>query len=184
MADYSLISARSRPILFGALLLGLAGCGGDDMESSSLIPWPDKRATGAEPGQAAPNFVLETSDGTPLTLASLTGTQPLVVNFLATWCANCMEEMGLLVDLHESGVPVLGVNLREEPETVQGLMDRTGAGFPILLDRTGKVTRAYKVVNLPATVVLAPDGRIATITRGPISADGIRESVAAALDRG
>jgi peroxiredoxin len=184
MSDSSLISARARPLLLGALLLGLAGCGGDDMESSSLIPWPDKRSTGAEPGQSAPNFALHTADGARLDLASLIGAQPLVVNFLATWCANCMEEMDLLVDLHESGVPVLGVNLREEPDTVQGLIDRTGAHFPILLDRTGKVTRAYKVVNLPATVVLAADGRIASITRGPITADGIRAAVSAARGGG
>lgn len=181
MSSQRLMSARSRPLLLGGLLLGLAGCGGDDATSDAgVIPWPDKRATGAEPGNAAPNFGLQTPDSTRLELATLTGKRPLVVNFLATWCANCMEEMDILVDLHDSGVPVLGVNLREEAETVRSLIERTAARFPILLDRTGKVTRAYKVVNLPATVVLDAQGRIASVTRGPISATGIRDAVAAA----
>jgi peroxiredoxin len=181
MSSQRLISARSRPLLLGGLLLGLAGCGGDGGQSDAgIIPWPDKRATGAEPGNAAPNFALQTSDSTRLELAALTGSRPLVVNFLATWCANCMEEMDVLVDLHDSGVPVIGVNLREEAETVRSLIERTAARFPILLDTTGKVTRAYKVVNLPATVVLDVRGRIGSVTRGPITATGIREAVVAA----
>ena len=144
------------------------------------MSWPDKRSTGAEPGNVAPNFALQTADSTRLELAALTGSQPLVVNFLATWCANCMEEMDILVELHERGVQVLGVNLRETADTVTSLIERTAARFPILLDSTGKVTRAYKVVNLPATVVLDAQGRISSVTRGPISAAGIREAVAAA----
>jgi peroxiredoxin len=128
------------------------------------VSWPDKRSTGAEPGNAAPNFTLQTPDDTRLELAALTGSQPLVINFLATWCANCMEEMDILVDLHESGVQVLGVNLREKADTVTSLIERTAAGFPILLD----------------TVVLNAEGRIVSVTRGPITATGIRDAVAAA----
>ena len=182
MSSHQLISARSRPLLLGGLLLGLAGCGGGDAPSdhSGPVSWPDKRSTGAEPGNAAPNFTLQTPDDTKLELAALTGSQPLVINFLATWCANCMEEMDILVDLHESGVQVLGINLREKADTVTSLIERTAARFPILLDTTGKVTRAYKVVNLPATVVLNAEGRIVSVTRGPITATGIRDAVAAA----
>src|SRR4029079_16746086 len=114
----------------------------------------------AEPGNAAPNFTPQTPDDTRLELAALTGSQPLVINFLATWCANCMEEMDILVDLHESGVQVLGVNLREKADTVTSLMKRPAAGFPLLRDCTGKLARAYKVVTLPPTGVLNAEGRI------------------------
>ncbi len=88
-----------------------------------------------------------------------------------------MEEMDILVNLQRDGVQVLGVNLRESAETVQDLIDKTEAGFPIVLDSTGKVTREYKVVNLPATVVLTREGRISSVVRGPITADGIRQAV-------
>lgn len=182
MTARNLISMRSRPLLLASLVIALGACRSDDADETGagLIAWPDNRPIGAEPGDTAPNFGLSSPDGQSLEMASLIGTQPLVINFLATWCANCMEEMDILVNLHQGGVQVLGVNLREEPETVQRLIERTNAHFPILLDRTGKVTRAYKVTNLPATVVLTAEGRVSSVTRGPITAEAIREAVAAA----
>jgi peroxiredoxin len=176
-------SRRTSLLGLGALAFGLGACGGDDdsdSDTGGLVDWSDGRETGPEPGQVAPNFRLTDANGTETELASLTGTTPLVVNFLATWCANCMEEMDVLVNLHNEGTPVLGVNLRESADTVSKLAADTGATFPILLDTTGKVTRAFKVVNLPATVVLRADGTIANVTRGPITAEGIRTSVAEA----
>lgn len=181
MGEARKVSVRARPLLLGALAVGLGGCGfGGGESDSSIIPWPDKASTGAEHGDRAPNFALKTSAGEPIEMASLTGVRPLVINFLATWCANCMEEMDVLVKLHRDGVQILGVNLREKPATVQSLIKRTGAEFPILLDETGTVTRAYKVVNLPATVVLTAAGEIASVTRGPVTDPGLRDAVATA----
>ncbi len=177
------LDSRARVLGLGALLLGLGACGGDDENGDAdagLIGWPDDRDTGPEPGDTAPNFRLADPAGTEHELARLTGGQPLVVNFLATWCVNCMEEMDILVNFQREGGQVLGVNLRESADTVRKLIDETGAGFPIVLDTTGKVTREFKVVNLPATIVLTREGRISSVTRGPISAEGIRQSVAEA----
>jgi len=102
-----------------------------------------------------------------------------VVNFLATWCANCMEEMDALQQVHAQGVTVVGVNLRESPDTVSKLISDSQATFPIALDRDGKVTRGYKIVNLPGTVVLKPDGTISDVIRGPITVDSLLEAVRA-----
>jgi peroxiredoxin len=157
----------------------LAACGGsDDGKDSSfgLTGWPDGQKTGAEPGSIAPNFSLESASGDTVTLAGFTG-KPVVVNFLATWCANCMEEMAALQAVSASGVQVIGVNLRESRETMQGLIASSGATFPIALDQTGKVTRAFKIVNLPGTVVLKPDGTISTVIRGPIDQQTLLEAV-------
>lgn len=146
----------------------LAACGGSGSDDASgLTRWPDGRKTGAEPGMSAPHFSLTGSDGQEVTLSAFAG-QPVVLNFLATWCANCMEEMDALQAVRASGVQVVGVNLRESRETVQQLIASTDATFPIALDPTGKVTRAYKIVNLPGTVVLKADGTISTVIRGPI----------------
>lgn len=160
----------------------LAACGGgsDDNDSGwGLTDWPEGGKTGAEPGDLAPNFRLEAPDGATIELASYTG-QPVVVNFLATWCANCMEEMDALQQVHEQGVTVVGVNLRESSGTVSKLISDSQATFPIALDRDGKVTRAYKVVNLPGTAVLNADGTISTVIRGPITVDSLLEAVNAA----
>ena len=162
----------------------LAGCGGsNDGKNSSfgLTNWPDGQKTGAEPGDTAPNFSLESATGDIVSLASFAG-KPVVVNFLATWCANCVEEMAALQEVSASGVQVIGVNLRESRETVQELLASSGATFPIALDQTGKVTRAFKIVNLPGTVVLKPDGTIATVIRGPIDEQTLLDAVRDAGD--
>jgi peroxiredoxin len=167
-----------------ALLLAvttLAACGGDDTNESGfgLTGWPDGGSTGAAPGDLAPNFTLAASDGSTITLSDYVGEsgQPVVVNFLATWCPNCMEEMDALQAVHAAGVTVIGVNLRESAGTVAKLITDTGATFPIGLDETGKVTREYKVINLPGTAVLRADGTISTVIRGPITEESLMDAV-------
>lgn len=175
-------SMRSRVVALPALALALASCGGSDdksADSSGLIDWPDDRSTGAAIGDTAPNFKLATSDGSEVVLADSVANGPVVVNFLATWCANCMEEMDILVTLASEGHSVIGVNLRESAETVAKLATDTGATFPILLDESGRVTREYKVLNLPATAIINTDGTITSFTRGPIELDAMREALGA-----
>lgn len=167
--------------IVGVTVLAACGGGGSDENDSGwgLTDWPEGGKTGAAPGDLAPNFRLEAPDGSTIELASYTG-QPVVVNFLATWCANCMEEMDALQEVHAQGVTVVGVNLRESADTVTKLLSDTQATFPIALDRDGKVTRGYKIVNLPGTVVLKPDGTVSTVIRGPITVDSLLEAVNAA----
>ena len=168
-------------LLAPAFVLTLAGCGGDDGGESGygVIDWPDGTDNGAAPGEQATNFRLETPDGTDLVLADQIGA-PMVVNFLASWCPNCMEEMEALEAVHLQGVPVIGVNLRESADTVTKIKTDSGATFPIGLDTTGKVTRAFKIINLPGTVVLRADGTIETVIRGPITEESLLEAVQAA----
>lgn len=163
----------------------LAACGGGSSSGNNsgfgLTDWPEGGKTGAAPGDLAPNFRLEAPDGSTIELASFTG-QPIVVNFLATWCANCLEEMDALQEVHAQGVTVIGVNLRESSDTVTKLIADSQATFPIGLDRDGKVTRAFKVINLPGTAVLMPDGTVSTVIRGPITVDSLLDAVNEAQD--
>lgn len=164
-----------------AFILTLTACGGDDGNESGfgVIDWPDGANNGAAPGERATNFRLETPDGTELVLAEQIG-EPLVVNFLASWCANCMEEMAALQAVNDQGVRVIGVNLRESADTVTKIKTDSNSSFPIGLDTTGRVTRAFKVTNLPGTVVLRADGTVDTVIRGPITEESLLEAVAAA----
>lgn len=163
--------------MVAAVVLAACGGGSDDGDSGyGLTDWPEGGKTGAAPGDLAPNFRLEAPDGSTIELASFTG-QPIVLNFLATWCANCMEEMEALQQVHAQGVTVVGVNLRESSGTVSKLIRDSGATFPIALDRDGKVTRGFKVINLPGTVVLTADGTVSTVIRGPITVDSLLDAV-------
>jgi peroxiredoxin len=157
----------------------LTGCGGEAEPSSGLVEWPNRAGEEVGPaiGMLAPNFVLPTVAGEILTLSEATGS-PIVLNFFASWCASCREEMAMFEQANQDGTTVIGVDLREKSEVVQALADETGATFPLALDRTGEVTRAYKVTNLPATYLLDAEGRVVTMVRGPLNEEGLESLLA------
>lgn len=109
----------------------------------------------------------------PLELADLEGKRhrladyrgkAVVVNFWATWCVPCRDEMPSLERLRASveGRPVviLAVNLAEPDSRVRKFLDATPVRFPILMDRDAAVAKAWQAKLLPATYVLGPDGAI------------------------
>ncbi|MCC6790612.1 MAG: redoxin domain-containing protein [Thermomicrobiales bacterium] len=173
-----------RPRLISVVILlsvVLAGCGGGGDKSVSdqfgLIDWPTdaSAATGPQVGDRAPNFKLETPDGQTVELAQYAG-QPVFLNFFASWCANCREEMAAFEAESQSGTIVIGIDYRESAETVTKLAAETGATFPIGLDRDTEVSReGFKVTNLPATILIDADGIIRSIVRGPIDDERIEE---------
>lgn len=168
------------PILFVIVLLA-ASCGGGDSKTPGfgVVDWPSgtEGDVGPEIGNRAPNFRLESpTGGEPVELASTVSTgQPVLLNFWATWCANCVEEMQTLSAANGNGVTVLGVNLREGDEAVNKLAAEAGTSFPLAMDRKGTVTREYRVTNLPVTVLIDGNGFVREIVRGPIDADRIAE---------
>lgn len=176
---------RKRATLCTIVLLTavvLAGCGGGDgpADGLGLIEWPEAAGvdTGPEIGQRAPNFRLESPAGQPIELASYAG-RPVLINFFASWCANCREEMQALEAASREGVAVIGVDYRESAETVTRLVAETGVTFPVGLDRDTEVSRqGYRVTNLPVTVVIDREGIIREIVRGPVDEARIAELVA------
>jgi peroxiredoxin len=187
MIRAALFATRTRRLFATGLMaftvvLAMTGCGGGTSASVGLIDWPDSVAeVGPAIGMRAPNFSLPTADGETLTLAEQTGA-PLVLNFFASWCTSCREEMALFEQASRDGSTILGVNLREKPEVVQALATETGATFPLALDRSGEVTRAYRVTNLPATFLLDEEARVITIVRGPLDEEGLTTLLAMAYD--
>lgn len=174
---------RSLLALGGALVLVvlLTACGGGAGRSElGVIAWPgDGGQTGPQPGQRAPNFRLERVTGETVALADYLG-QPVLLNFFASWCANCREEMAALDAASKQEVTVIGVNLRESRETVTRLAAETGASFPLLLDRKGAVTRAYRVSNLPVTFAIDASGTVRDVVLGPVDADRLDALIRAA----
>lgn len=175
---------RSILALGGALsllvLLTACGGGGASQGEFGVIAWPGGGGqTGPRPGQRAPNFRLERVSGETVALADYLG-RPILLNFFASWCANCQEEMAVLDAASKHEVTVLGVNLRESPETVTRLATETGASFPLLLDRKGVVTRAYRVTNLPVTFAIDESGIVRDVVLGPVDAERLDALIRAA----
>lgn len=118
---------------------------------------------------AAPDFTLRAADGPNVRLQEQRG-RVVMVNFWATWCGPCRQEMPHLNRLYEkyrgSGFTLLGVNIDEDPRAATELAKKLGVTFPVLLDTDKKVSRLYDMSAMPATVVIDRDGKVRYLHRG------------------
>ena len=121
------------------------------------------------PSAPAPDFTLRRLDGPNLRLQEQRG-QVVLVNFWATWCGPCRQEMPHLNRLYEkyrpSGFVLLGVNIDENERAAAELATRLGLKFPVLLDTDKRVSRLYDLHAMPATVLIDRDGRARFLHRG------------------
>jgi peroxiredoxin len=126
-------------------------------------------ATAPAPNVVAPDFTLRGADGRTLHLQQLRG-QVVLVNFWATWCGPCREEMPRLQALYDkyraSGFTLLGVNVDEDPRNALGIAQKLKVSFPVLLDTDKAVSRQYDMGSMPATVLIDRDGRVRFLHRG------------------
>ena len=117
----------------------------------------------------APDFTLPTLEGPNLRLGEQQG-KVVLVNFWASWCGPCRQEMPALEELHRRysrlGFTVLGVNVEQDPDNARGYLDDLPVSFPVLLDSQNEVTRTYQVSAMPSTVIVDRDGRVRYIHEG------------------
>ena len=112
----------------------------------------------------APEFELKDPAGKQLSLRQLRG-KVVFLNFWATWCVPCIEEMPamekLYRELKKDGLVILAVNIQEGPERVKEFFSKHNLTFSALLDRNGKVSELYQAWALPVSVVINKRGEIA-----------------------
>jgi peroxiredoxin len=117
----------------------------------------------------APDFTLHAADGHNLRLQELRG-QVVLVNFWATWCGPCREEMPQLNRLYEkyrgSGFTLLGVSVDDDANNAVAVARRLGVSFPVLLDTDKTVSKLYDLATMPSTVLIDRDGRVRYLNRG------------------
>ena len=117
----------------------------------------------------APDFTLKSASGANLRLQEQRG-QVVLVNFWATWCGPCRQELPHLNSLYDkyraSGFVLLGVNIDDDPRLATALAAKLGLRFPVLLDADKKVSRVYDMSAMPATLLIDRDGRVRHIHRG------------------
>jgi thiol-disulfide isomerase/thioredoxin len=118
----------------------------------------------------APNFTLQSLDGAPLSLASQKG-NVVMINFWATWCVPCRQEMPHLQALYEKyqglGFELLAVNVeKDNADGARKWLGETPVTFPVLVDPNNEVTKLYKVQTMPTTVLIGRDGTMRFIHHG------------------
>lgn len=118
---------------------------------------------------SAPPFALPDLDGEVHRLADYRG-KVVVLNFWATWCPPCREEMPAMQrawdEVQDEDIVILGVNVGEDNDTVFLFTADYPVDFPLLLDRQAEVIERYRVTGLPTTYIIDPRGRITHRTIG------------------
>jgi peroxiredoxin len=133
---------------------------------------------------AAADFSLPSRDGGTVRLSELRG-QVVMINFWATWCGPCRQEMPLLQQLYGKyeplGFTLLGVNVEPDSAPAQSWLKNVNVSFPILFDRDNKVSAQFGVEAMPSTVLIDREGNVRHVHRGYKPGD---ESTYADLVRG
>jgi peroxiredoxin len=132
-----------------------------------LIVWGS--STAANQPSMAPDFTLKSHEGVNIKLSELRG-QVVMVNFWASWCGPCRQEMPLLQQLYDRyqslGFALLGVNVDEDQVAANKILKELPVSFPILYDKRSKVSKAYQVKAMPSTFIVDRDGRIRYLHKG------------------
>ncbi len=123
-------------------------------------------------GDVAPDFELEDTKGIKVSLASLRG-KIVLVNFWATWCPPCREEMPSMERLNEvmagDDFVMLAVNAEKDGRSVvPEFLKRAPYTFPILYDDKGVVQKRYGVFKFPESFIIGKDGKVADKIIGPL----------------
>jgi cytochrome c biogenesis protein CcmG/thiol:disulfide interchange protein DsbE len=164
-------------------LLALSGATGLAAAVLGVLGWgllhPAVQA-GARSGAAAPNVTVELLDGSSLTLASYRGS-PVVVNFWATWCADCKREAGVLAAAarEHPEARFLGLVYEDTPSAARAYQ-ATPAAYPYPVGYSDVAGRSFAVEGNPETYFIDARGVVRAIALGPLTASALERDLQAA----
>jgi thiol-disulfide isomerase/thioredoxin len=143
----------------GKLVKGLA--------LTALFVLPAFAASSSGP---APTFQLSGRGGKAINLAQFKG-QVVMINFWATWCGPCRQEMPLLEDIYKKykamGFTMLGVNVEPDSAGAEAwLSKQKPVSFPIVFDTESRVSKLYRVAGMPSTVFVDRKGNVRIMHKG------------------
>ncbi|WP_010095681.1 TlpA family protein disulfide reductase [Ornithinibacillus scapharcae] len=148
--------------------------GDTSVEGVTIVP-PD--STGISKGDNPPDFELPLLNGETVKLSDLKG-EKVLINFWATWCPPCKEEMPEMQKFHEEygdEINIIAINItgsERNKEAVQNFIDKYNYTFPVALDMDNKITDEYMAVTIPTSYFIGTDGVIQVDQkRGPMTYD-------------
>lgn len=130
-------------------------------------------------GDRAPDFSFTLPDGTTQRLSDLQG-RPVVLNFWASWCLPCIEEMPAIEQVYlaaEGDLVVLAVNRNELPDAIARFANTVEVSFPLIADVTGTIGTRYSITSLPVTYFINRDGTIRARHIGALSETMLAERI-------
>lgn len=157
------------------LALGVAGFllmqGNAKNESPANLP---------EAKEPAPNFTLTLVDGKNFQFSEHKG-KPVLINFFASWCLPCREEMPVLVKIaHEygpKGVVLLGIAVDDTEEKMKDFIARYGVNFPVGLDKTAEIQKSFGLYGIPTTYFINKQGIINYFHSGVVTEELLRHEL-------
>ena len=134
-------------------------------------------------GRAAPVTEAGTLPGkTPFDVSVLSDGEVKLVNFWASWCAPCRVEHPNLTELAEQGLPVYGINYKDDPAKAAAFLDELGDPYAAIGTDDGPVARDWGVYGVPETFVVDGEGRIIERMAGPVTQRAIENRLNPALE--
>jgi peroxiredoxin len=117
----------------------------------------------------APQFTLGAKGGGTINLAQYKG-QVVMINFWASWCGPCRQEMPYLEDIYKKynklGFTLLGVNVEPDSKAADDWLKATPVTFPVGYDKDSKVSQMYAVSGMPSTVIIDRKGNLRYVHHG------------------
>lgn len=177
------------PVVIAVLVLLAAGLGitalrvvmhtaAGEVADQTVAP---SARVGTDPGAIAPAFTAAAYRGAPISLDRFRG-HPIVLNFWASWCPPCREEMPALEAAYRKyeaqGVVVIGIDGATDTWAAsRTFLTARRVTYPVARDDRGQVAQAYHVAALPTTFFIRADGRVAgvALTGGFTGKDGAAE---------
>jgi len=171
---------------FGAILMMLGGLlvlgVGLGMYFSQRETAPQLPKVGAR----LPGFALSDLHGRPVKLSDYTG-KTVILNFWATWCPPCREEMPMLIDYYNQTQPdgpvILAVNVGESALDASAFAVDYGMPFPVLLDVNSAYFDSLMQDSLPTTILVGPDGVVRSLHVGIMSPEVFQREILARLPK-
>jgi thiol-disulfide isomerase/thioredoxin len=173
------------------LLAVLAVLFGRQILSSQLgwfgTPEPTQTKDAGEAEAPGPpiDFSIQDISGRSVQLSDHRG-RVVLVNFWATWCSPCRDEMPILQDYYldhkDEGFVLVGVNVSGRPQEVATFVEEAGYVFPIWLDPPGNVLIDLGVNGLPASLLVDEEGRLREQWVGPLSPPLLEAEVTPLID--
>jgi peroxiredoxin len=135
----------------------------------SVVTATGLASSGGLAGQPAPDFALKSSTGENLRLSEYRG-DVVMINFWATWCGPCRQEMPLLDEMYTRynrvGFNLLGVNIDDDSGRAMAMIRELGVNFPVLFDARKEVSKMYDVSAMPVTVIVDRTGQVRYVHQG------------------